>query len=233
MTVVCLLKIDCLRACHCRYLLFGAAVAMGEVAIWCMHYLANKSIIILDTQPGLQIIYSPGFTAGSSLLSFFVVASAFYLLSISGVVTLPSTIVAGIFMGGAICGMHYLGQVGISNFECTYNWRYVVGSAIVSVTASTIALGFFFYLKSNWTSTWFKRVGVALMLATGVSGMHWVATFGTEYRLIRMEKHTLSPAEVIDAVAVMVCFRQSFCRSLLIRSSRRLPRAYFSHSLSL
>ena len=142
---------------------------MAVVSIWCMHYLGNRAIMMLEAQAGLRIVYSPGYTAGSLFLALGVVTSAFYFLSITPTVTLLTTLVGGLFMGAAICGMHYLGQVGIFNFECTYSWPYVLGSAIIAVTASTIALGFFFYFKSHWTNTWFKRVGVALLLAAGVS----------------------------------------------------------------
>ena len=191
---------------HCgRSLLLGAATAMGAVAIWCMHYVGNRATIMCEGQHVLAIQYSPGFTAGSFFLSVTGTFMAFYFFNISGHVTPLSTLVGGMLMGGAICGMHYLGQVGIVNYTATYQIPYVIGAAIIAVTACAIALSIFFFLKSKWTNKWQKRIGCAVLLATGVSGMHWVATIGTSYRLISLQpSKELSPERVINAVTVLV-----------------------------
>ena len=156
---------------------------MGAVAIWSMHFIGNRAITMDQGQANLQIAYSPGYTAGSFFLPICVVALAFYSFSITESVSIVSTMVGGLTTGFAVCGMHYLGQGGIANYQAVYNWRYVVGSAIIAVVAATIALGVFFHLKSAWTNTWWKRMSSALFLAIAVSGMHWLATVGTSYRV--------------------------------------------------
>lgn len=156
---------------------------MGAVAIWSMHFIGNRAITMDQGQANLQIAYSPGYTAGSFFLPICVVALAFYSFSITESVSVVSTMVGGLTTGFAVCGMHYLGQGGISNYQAVYNWRYVVGSAIIAVVAATIALGVFFHLKSAWTNTWWKRMSSAMFLAVAVSGMHWLATVGTSYRV--------------------------------------------------
>ena len=156
---------------------------MGAVAIWSMHFIGNRAITMEEDQPELQIGYSPGFTAGSFFLPICVVGIAFYLFTISEQVTSTGTIAGGCLTGFAICGMHYMGQGGISNYEAVYDWRFVLGSAIIAVVAATLSLGVFFYFKSAWTNTWWKRMACALLLAVAVSGMHWVATVGTSYHL--------------------------------------------------
>ncbi|MCJ1452623.1 hypothetical protein MMC28_002966 [Mycoblastus sanguinarius] len=156
---------------------------MGAVAIWSMHYIGNRAILMDEDQKELQIQYSPGFTAGSFFLPICVVGVAFYLFSIYDSVSILGTMAGGLLTGLAVCGMHYMGQGGISNYTPSYSWPYVLGSAIIAVTATTIALGVFFYLKSTWTNNWLKRGCCASLLALAVSGMHWIATVGTEYRL--------------------------------------------------
>ncbi|KAG8527909.1 uncharacterized protein KY384_006825 [Bacidia gigantensis] len=180
---------------------------MAAVAIWCMHYIGNRAILMLDASAGMRIVYSPGYTAGSLFLALGGVGTAFYFFSMAETVTPFTALGGGIFMGGAICGMHYLGQVGIENYDCSYTWPYVVGAAAIAGTASTIALSIFFYLKSVWTNSWMKRVGVALILATGVSGMHWCATVGTKYRLRHFAVNTMSPQGVINVVTVLASTR--------------------------
>ncbi|KAL8673035.1 MAG: hypothetical protein Q9168_002527 [Polycauliona sp. 1 TL-2023] len=153
-----------------------------------MHYIGNRAIDMLDGQPELQIQYNPGFTGGSFFLPICVVCIAFYLLSLSEEVEIIRIALVGILTGAAVCGMHYLGQGGIANYYVSYAWPYVLGSALIAVTAATVALGIFFYLKHNWANTWWKRALCASLLAAAVSGMHWVATVGTTYRLRRQTK---------------------------------------------
>jgi NO-binding membrane sensor protein with MHYT domain len=41
----------------------------------------------------------------------------------------------GTLAGLGICGMHYLGQAGIVNYDCVYTVAYVIGAAIIAVGA--------------------------------------------------------------------------------------------------
>ena len=156
---------------------------MGAVAIWSMHYIGNRAVVMANGESNMQIQYSPGFTAGSFFLPVCVVGIAFYFFSVSENVSILGTMVGGLLVGSAVCGMHYMGQKGIANYTPAYSWRRVLGSAIIAVAANTVALGIFFYLKSTWTNSWWKRLSCASLLAVSVSGMHWVATVGTVYRV--------------------------------------------------
>ena len=156
---------------------------MGAVAIWSMHFIGNRAIMMDNGQKSAQIQYNPGFTAGSFFVPTIVIGVAFYFFSISENVSKLGTLVGGILTGLAVCGMHYMGQGGIANYSPSYQWHYILGSAIIATIATTVALSAFFYFKSIWTNNWWKRVLCASLLALGVSGMHWVATVGTVYRL--------------------------------------------------
>jgi NO-binding membrane sensor protein with MHYT domain len=92
--------------------------------------------------------------------------------------------VSGTLSGGAICGMHYLGNASISNYHCDYAVGNVAGSAVIAAAASTVALALFFVFRSAWTGSWWKRIGCAVVLAGAVSGMHWCAALGTRYTLL-------------------------------------------------
>jgi NO-binding membrane sensor protein with MHYT domain len=156
---------------------------MGAVAIWSMHFIGNRAIAMAKGQASAQIQYSPGFTAGSFFLPIVVVGIAFYFFSTSENVSIMWTVMGGLLTGFAVCGMHYMGQGGIANYAPSYMWPYVLGSAIIAVVATTIALGVFFYFNSMWTNSWWKRACCASLLAVAVSGMHWVATVGTKYSI--------------------------------------------------
>ncbi|KAL8645946.1 MAG: hypothetical protein Q9210_006424 [Variospora velana] len=164
------------------YLLLGAAASMGAVAIWSMHFIGNRAIIMAQGERYLQIQYNAAYTAGSFFLPICVLSVAFYLLGLSEKVSIARIMIVGLLTGAAVCGMHYFGQGGISNYLASYEWQYVLGSAFIAVTAATLALGVFFYFKATWTNNWMKRALCASVLAGSVSGMHWVAAVGTTYR---------------------------------------------------
>ena len=134
-----------------------------------------------DNSEGLQIRYSPAYTIGSLLVAIGVVALAFFIFSASGTVTPIQVAFGGIFCGAAVCGMHYLGQAGMVNYHNIWDWRFILGSAIIAIVAATIALGIFFWQKSVWTNALWKRVLCGFGLAAAVSLMHWVAVIGSTY----------------------------------------------------
>ena len=173
--------------------------------------------MMADGEPYLQIQYSPGFTAGSFFLPVCVVAMAFYFFSISENVSILGTMVGGILVGSAVCGMHYMGQKGIANYVPSYSWRHVLGSAIIAVAANTTALGIFFYFKSTWTNSWWKRMFCASLLAVSVSGMHWVATVGTSYRMVTDMMKKASGLSREATVVVVICLVRAL-QSCLNRS---------------
>ena len=204
---------------------------MGAVAIWSMHFIGNRAITMDAGQPDMQIGYNAAFTAGSFFLPICVVGIAFYLFTISEQVSFTGTVSGGCLAGFAICGMHYLGQGGISNYHAVYDWRFVLGSGIIAVVAATLALGIFFYFKSGWTNTWWKRSACAFLLAVGVSGMHWVATVGTSYRLesvVDGNQNGLSRRTTVVVVLCLVRMRYVFSSKNLSDAVRLL--VVVSHS---
>ncbi|KAK3935708.1 hypothetical protein QBC46DRAFT_358017 [Diplogelasinospora grovesii] len=165
-------------------LLLGAAISMGGIAIWCMHYIGNRAITLLDGEPELQIAYSTGTTALSFFVPIVVLLVAFFVITTTNPIRWWRISLSGTLSGCAICGMHYLGNASISNYQCSYAVPNVVGAAIIAAAASTVALALFFVFRAAWTNSWWKRIGCAIVLAGAVSGMHWCAAVGTSYRLL-------------------------------------------------
>lgn len=175
---------------------------MGGIAIWCMHYIGNRAIVLAAGQDELQIAYNPGFTALSFFVPITVLLAAFAAIGSGDQVSIFRVSAGGALAGSAICGMHYLGQAGISNYTSVYDIRNIVGSAVVAVVASIVALSVFFVLRATWTNSWWKRSLCAIALAGAVSGMHWLASVGTEYRLNRVL--STSPSSNISRNAIVI-----------------------------
>ncbi|CAK7274737.1 hypothetical protein SEPCBS119000_006326 [Sporothrix epigloea] len=191
-------------------LLASAAVTMGGISIWSMHYIGNRAIDIANGEPELQIAYSSGFTALSFFVPILVLLAAFVATGTNNSVEWWRVAVGGAMSGMAICGMHYIGNASISNYACEYHIANVVGSAIISVAASIIALALFFVFRSSWTASWWKRSICAVVLAGAVSGMHWCASTGTKYRMLKLNRGN-SDLSRIATVVVVICLSVGAC----------------------
>lgn len=139
-----------------------------------------------------------------------VLLAAFIATGTNNSVTWWRVTVGGTLAGTAICGMHYIGNASISNYACQYKVANVVGSAVISVVASIVALALFFVFRSSWTTSWWKRGICAVVLAGAVSGMHWCASTGTKYRLLKLNTGN-SDLSRIATVVVVVCLSVGAC----------------------
>ncbi|KAI9928340.1 hypothetical protein MW887_002378 [Aspergillus wentii] len=181
---------------------------MGGIGIWCMHFIGNRAVILGDGDPHIQIYYSMAFTGISFALPVCVLLIAFYAVGVEEKAGYIRILMGGILTGSAVCGMHYVGQLGIANYKCSYHVGSVVGSAIIAIFASTSALGIFFRWRATWTDVWWRRGICGCLLAVAVSGMHWTATAGTSYRehdeTIR-HGTPLSRSQTVIICAVLSC----------------------------
>ena len=163
---------------------------------------------MLDGQEAFQIAYSTGLTVGSLLVPIVVLNLAFLAVSAYGRIRWWRVVLAGCLSGGAICGMHYMANASISNYNSTYKLAYVIGSVIIALAASTTALAVFFIFESTWNSAWWKRLSCAIVLAGAVSGMHWCAAVGTSYRLKAYDDRGRGVSRQ-DAMIVVICLVSS------------------------
>jgi NO-binding membrane sensor protein with MHYT domain len=124
-------------------------------------------------------------------VSFFVpiavLLAAFLALGTNERVSWIRISAGGLLCGVAVCGMHYLGNASIANYRCIYHIPNIIGAAITAVAANFAALSMFFVFRSTWTSSWWKRWLSAVIMAGAVSGMHWCAAVGTEYKLLTLK----------------------------------------------
>lgn len=130
----------------------------------------------------MHIVYAARYTAASYLLPIGVIGLAFYRFNVSEIICLIEIGIAGVMTSLAMCAMHYVGQAGVSNYVASYSGGHVFGSVAIALALSTAALKLFFHLKTKWTTSYFRRLACALILAIAISSMHWIAILGTSYR---------------------------------------------------
>ncbi|CEI62944.1 unnamed protein product [Fusarium venenatum] len=201
-------------------LLMGSAVTMGGVSIWCMHFIGNRAIDLADGQPELQVAYSSSFTAISFFVPIIVLLAAFMAVGTNNVVSWWRVVAGGVLCGTAVCGMHYLGNASINNYTCVYQPAYVIGSAIIAIVASNVALAMFFVFRAMWANAWWKRGISAIVLAGAVSGMHWCASVGTRYRLKSIKPNGNEPSRT-GTVVVVICLSLGACFVIAISAILR------------
>ena len=81
---------------------------MGGVAIWSMHYIGNRGVVLYGGQSGLQLTYSGGYTVLSFFIPIFFLLLAYAIIGGGEYPQLWRLLSGGTFGGAAVCGMHYL-----------------------------------------------------------------------------------------------------------------------------
>ncbi|MBJ8345926.1 MHYT domain-containing protein [Antrihabitans sp. YC2-6] len=140
-----------------------AAVAIGGVAIWLMHFIAMLGFAV----PGSVIRYDLGWTFASAVIS--IVATFAGLVTIGRTVDFKRLLAGGIIMGLAVNLMHYTGMWAVQlQGEITYNKTLVGLSILIAVVAATVALWFTLVLESLAL-----RIVAGFVMGVAVVGMHF------------------------------------------------------------
>ncbi|KAJ4337399.1 hypothetical protein N0V87_004722 [Didymella glomerata] len=199
----------------------GCSVSFGLVAIWCMHFVGNRAIVLGDGEEEIQLYYSPTFTALSAIIPVVVIflglmiADRFYRRSKHTAVRVVSLIVCGVCAGAAITEMHYLGNNGTTNYRLHLSWPHVFGAASIAVGASLLSFGLFFHWSDSWLNNIFRRCFVACFLALAVSGMHWTGAAGTWYEVRGYHDGSGQERNVTLIIALCLCLSACFVCFLL------------------
>lgn len=162
------------------------ATSFGVIGIWCMHFIGNRAIILGGGGVDIQLVYSPGYTVLSVFLPIIGLTIAFSVAEM----TIKSTtirwcllVITGIFAGMSIVAMHYVGNFGVSNYKLQYAAEFLAASMIIAVGDCLIVLLLFYKLRERWISHWWSRILCAMVLAGGVSAMHFTASTHCVYTL--------------------------------------------------
>jgi NO-binding membrane sensor protein with MHYT domain len=145
-----------------------AAVAIGAVGIWAMHFIAMLGFSV----PGEPILYNVPLTVGSMLLAVAVVGTGLFIVGFDdaqGRDRWARLVGGGVIIGVGVAAMHYMGMAAMSMpGAISYDSPLVVLSVVIAIVAGTTAL---------WIGTWIRgsaaTVGAALVMGVAVCGMHY------------------------------------------------------------
>lgn len=140
-----------------------AAISIGGVAIWLMHFIAMLGMKI----PGSVTRYSLGWTILSALLA---VAATYVALRVAGTkVRIGRLVAGGLIMGLAVNLMHYVGMFALDiQGTVSYDPLLVAASIAIAVVAATVALWFTMVLKGV-----VLRLVAGVIMGVAVVGMHY------------------------------------------------------------
>ncbi|GAA5975721.1 hypothetical protein JCM11641_005847 [Rhodosporidiobolus odoratus] len=127
---------------------------------------------------------------------------------------IAKVLIAGVICGGGIAAMHYVGQVSISSVpRVTNSWYTVFLSVIIAMACVSAGLYILFVIfRPKLQHSWYKRILVAMILAIGVTVMHFVALLGTHYWARRGESlEAGSDNGTKRAIIAIICVVAPFC----------------------
>lgn len=158
----------------------AAATAMGG-GIWSMHFVG-----MLALRLQVPVAYDLGRTILSLLVAIFATAAAFFWVNkkrqartgLSARLAAASRIgIAGLLMGGAIAGMHY---IGMSAMEMPMDLNFATGrvvlSVLIAVVASVAGLSIAFRRQNV-----VMRIAAAVVMGLAVSGMHYTGMWAAHF----------------------------------------------------
>jgi diguanylate cyclase len=147
--------------------LLGGSTAMG-IGIWSMHFIA-----MLAFKLPVPIAYDVWLVLLSMVAAMCASAVALWVVSRKNV--RPSAIAAaGVVMGTAITGMHYIGMAAIQVASVlSWNRMMVAASVAIAITASFAALWLFFWFRQDAPGRGWLKGGAAVVMGFAIAGMHY------------------------------------------------------------
>ena len=184
--------------------LCGGATVMG-IGIWSMHYVGMLAFrlpnpVEYDWPTVLLSLFAAILASGIALF----VASRKqmgYLLIVVG----------GVFMGGAIAGMHFIGMAAMRlPAMCHYSPGIVIISVVLGIVTSFVALWLTFHFRGETRSGGWRKALSAAVMGAAIAGMHYTgmaaASFTPSIQMDGGVFHALSISSLGTAVIIVVTF---------------------------
>lgn len=163
-----------------------AAIAIGGVGIWAMHFVAMLGFSVTGT----SIRYDIPITALSAAAAVLVVGCGLFIVGLRPGGGAARVLTGGILTGLGVAAMHYLGMAAMymPGMTHSYDPMLVVLSVLIAVGAATTALAAALYLPSRFL------LPAALVMGIAVCAMHYTAMFAVSVRPSPHSGHMADPS---------------------------------------
>jgi diguanylate cyclase (GGDEF)-like protein len=164
------------RGAYSHVWLLGGALTMGS-GIWAMHFIG-----ILALELPIRLTYDLSQTLYSLVIAVVISGVALAIASRSRF-TGWHLAGGGVLMGFGICAMHYAGMGAIEIVPpISYSIPLVIGSIVIAISASVVALRLAFWLRRR--RTWqanLAALGGAVVMGLAISGMHYTGMAASNF----------------------------------------------------
>jgi PAS domain S-box-containing protein len=147
----------------------GGAVAMG-LGIWSMHFVGMLALRLP------VLVWYDALLLSLSFVAAVVGCGIAFIIFNRATVGSGLLVLASIFMGFAIAGMHYIGMAAMRmSSHVIYDPVIVAASVGVAIIGSFLALALIRNLiaTSSAPRAWLKKAGASLVMGFAVAGMHY------------------------------------------------------------
>ncbi len=174
-------------------LLTFAAVCLGGVGIWSMHFVG----MLASNMEAMAMNFNWGVTALSFVAGVVGVYAGLAIMGY-GELKIPKLILAGFFVGTGVVIMHYMGMWAME-MQADIQWNLtIVGISIaIAVVASIVALWLAVNVKQMW-----QIFASALVMGVAVCGMHYTGMAAATY----VANPSLPEVEPLAATAFFFTF---------------------------
>lgn len=176
--------------------LIGGATAMG-VGIWSMHYVG-----MLAFRLPVPVQYDWPTVLVSLLAAILASAIALFVVSRESMGLFPA-IVASIFMGSAIAGMHYIGMAAMRlRAMCVFSPGIVSVSVILAIVISFVALWLAFHSRTEMRFGTWRKVVSAFVMGAAIPVMHYTGMAAASFTPSASANDNLSHALSISSLGI-------------------------------
>lgn len=150
----------------------GAAVALGGIGIWTMHFLG-----MMGYRLPMGVVYDGILTVVSLVAAVVIAGIALVLTHRGGRFSLGGWAIGSVLAAAGVCVMHYMGMYAmVLRADMQLDPVMVAGSAAIAVTAAAAALWLAFHVRQTA-----HRVVAALVMGAAVCAMHYTGMAAAEF----------------------------------------------------
>ena len=150
----------------------GAAVALGGVGIWTMHFIG-----MMGYRLPTRVVYDGVLTLLSLVAAIIIAGIALLLAGGRGKFNKLGWLLGSLLAGAGVCVMHYMGMYAMNlRADMVLDWMTVAGSVAIAMTAAAAALWLAFHVVQAS-----HRVAAALVMGVAVCAMHYTGMAAAQF----------------------------------------------------